>query len=100
MKFAIQIYYKIMNTTEFTKRIREAVEEYIAGEESYSDNVQLEINTGDWTVDIADPENDLPGCDYYPILDLVKMSIDQPGKWEPDEKAIESVAAEYMFTSD
>ena len=89
-----------MNTREFTKRIRETVEEYIDGEESYGDDVQLEINTTDWSMDIADPENDLPDCDYYPIMDLVKMSLDQEGKWEPDLAAIESVAAEYVFTDD
>lgn len=89
-----------MNHKDFTDRIRETVEDFIAAEESYSDDVQLEINTTDWSMDIADPENDLPNCDYYPIMDLVKMSITDPGKWEPDENAIESIAAEYVFTSD
>lgn len=89
-----------MNAEEFTKKVREIVEEYIDGEESYSDNVQLEINTTDWSMDIADPDNDLPNCDYYPMLDLVKMSVTEPGKWEPDEAAIESISAEYVFTSD
>lgn len=89
-----------MNTKEFIKRLREIVEDYIEGEENYSDDVQLEINTTDWSLDIADPENDLPNCDYYPILDLVKMSVSEPGKWEPDEDAIESIAAEYVFTDD
>ena len=89
-----------MNTSEFLKKIRSVVEEYIDGEESYSDDVQLEINTTDWSMDIADPENDLPNCDYYPMMDLVKMSVTEPGKWEVDEEAIRSVAAEYVFTSD
>lgn len=89
-----------MNHKDFTDRIRETVEDFIAAEESYSDDVQLEINTTDWSMDIADPENDLPNCDYYPIMDLVKMSVTDPGKWEPDENAIESIAAEYVFTSD
>ena len=89
-----------MNAKEFTDRLRETVEDYIAGEEGYSDDVQLEINTTDWSMDIADPENDLPNCDYYPIMDLVKMSVEQPGKWVPDESAIESVAAEYVFTDE
>ncbi|MCH5227687.1 MAG: hypothetical protein J1F16_07750 [Muribaculaceae bacterium] len=89
-----------MNQKEFLKRVRETVEDYIAGEEGYSDDVQLEINTTDWSMDIADPENDLPNCDYYPIMDLVKMSVDEPGKWMPDEEAIESIAAEYVFTND
>ena len=87
-----------MNNKEFICRVREAVEEYIADEEGYSDDVQLEINTTDWSMDIADPENDLPNCDYYPVMDLVKMSVSEPGKWEPDMEAIESIAAEYVFT--
>lgn len=89
-----------MDTKEFIKRMTETVNDYIAGEESYSDDVQLEINTVTWEMDIADPENDLPNCDYYPVMDLVKMSTEQPGKWEPDADAIADVAAEYVFTSD
>lgn len=89
-----------MNTKEFIERLTDTVKDYIAGEENYSDDVQLEINTVNWEMDIADPENDLPNCDYYPMLDLVKMSVDEPGKWEPDNEAIESVAAEYAFTDD
>lgn len=89
-----------MNTQEFINRVKEVVEDYIAGEESYSDDVQLEINTVNWDMDIADPENDLPNCDYYPIMELVRMSSDEPGRWEPDMDAITDVAAEYVFTSD
>ena len=59
-----------MKTKEFIANLRKIVEEYIAAEESYDDNVQLEINTTDWAMDIADPENDLPNCDYYPLMDL------------------------------
>lgn len=89
-----------MDTNTFIERITETVKDYIAGEEGYSDDVQLEINTMTWEMDIADPENDLPECDYYPMMDLVRMSVTEAGKWEPDEEAIESVAAEYSFTSD
>ena len=89
-----------MNTKDFISHIREIVEEFIATEQVYEGDVQLEINTTDWSMDIADPENDLPNCDYYPLMDLVKMSVDEPGKWLPDESAIESIAAEYVFTSD
>ena len=87
-----------MDTKTFTEKIRATVEEYISGEEMYDDAVQLEINTVTWEMDIADPDNDLPNCDYYPMMDLVKMSVENPGVWEPDESAIESVAAEYVFT--
>lgn len=76
-------------------KIRESVLEYIAGEESFGDDAQLEINTVNWETDIADSEQDLPDCDYYPVMDLVSMSASEPGKWEPDDDAIEGVAAEY-----
>ena len=89
-----------MNNKEFVKKLTELVKEYILDEENYSDDVQVEINTVDWNMDIADPENDLPNCDYYPVMDLVRMSSTEPGKWEPDPEAIESVAVEYVFTSD
>ncbi|MDE6009710.1 MAG: hypothetical protein K2G90_10935 [Muribaculaceae bacterium] len=87
-----------MNTKEFIKSLQSVVKEYIADEEAYSDDVQLRINTTNWQIDIADPEDDLPNCDYYPIMDLVSMSTTAPGQWEPDEGAIAEVAAEYVFT--
>ncbi len=87
-----------MNTDKFISLLRETVSEYIADEEAYSDDAQLQINTTTWEMEIADPENDLPNCDYYPVMDLVRMSTTHPGKWEPDEEAIADVAAEYVFT--
>lgn len=88
-----------MNTKEFIERLTGVVEDYISDEESYSDDVQVQINTVNWEMEIADPENDLPDCDYYPAMDLVKMSVNAPGSWEPDEEAIAEVAAEYVFTA-
>lgn len=87
-----------MNTNDFIKALTGIVEEYVAAEESYSDDVQLQIDTTTWQMEIADPENDLPNCDYYPMMDLVKMSANNPGQWEPDRDAIADVAAEYVFT--
>lgn len=87
-----------MNTKDFIKALTAIVEEYVEAEESYTDDVQLQINTTTWEMEIADPENDLPNCDYYPMMDLVKMSASNPGQWEPDTDAITDVAAEYVFT--
>lgn len=87
-----------MNTKDFINRLTDLVKEYIAEEEAYTDNVQLQINTLTWEMEIADPENDLPDCDYYPMMDLVKMSVENPGQWETDTDAISEVAAEYVFT--
>ena len=87
-----------MNTEKFIKLLTKLVNDYLTEEEAYGDDVQLEINTVNWEMDIADPENDLPNCDYYPMMDLVKMSVTEPGKWVPDMDAINEVAAEYVFT--
>lgn len=87
-----------MNTNEFIARLTGLVRDYIEEEEAYSDDVQVQINTLTWEMEIADPENDLPDCDYYPVMDLIKMSAEVPGKWDPDTEVIESVAAEYVFT--
>ena len=87
-----------MKTDNFIQSLTELVEEYIASEESYSDDVQLRINTVTKELAIADPEDDLPDCDYYPMMDLVRMSASDPGRWEPDTDAITDVAAEYVFT--
>lgn len=74
------------------------VNEFIAFEESYGDDAQLRINTLTRQIDIADPDDDLPDCDYYPVMDLVRMSAENPGKWEADPDAIADVAAEYIIT--
>lgn len=84
-----------MNINTLITDLRAAVLAYIADEENYTDNVQAQINTETGEVSIADSENEIPGCDYVPIMDLIKMSVDNPGQWLPDEDAIEQVAADY-----
>ena len=42
------------------------------------------------------PEDDLPECDYYPVMDLVRGSDTEPGKWIPDMDAIQEVVTEYL----
>lgn len=79
-------------------RISDVVREYIDNEEDYSDNVQLAINPSDLGLEIADPDDDLPELDYYPMMDLVRMSASEPGRWEPDTDAISDVASEYILT--
>ena len=80
---------------EMAESIRKTVEQYISEEECHSDDTQLRINTLTKEVDLADPEDDLPDYDYYPVMDLVRGSDTEPGRWIPDEEAISEVAAEY-----
>lgn len=78
------------------KRIEALVKEYIDNEESYSDNVQLAVNPSSLDLEIADPDDDLPELDYYPMMDLVAADTANPGSWVPDMAAIGEVAAEYV----
>lgn len=87
-----------MDTNTFIQNLTNLVEDYISADEAYSDDVQLQINTITFEMEIADPENDLPDCDYYPMMELICMSTENPGQWEVDREAVENVAAEYVFT--
>lgn len=89
-----------MNHTElnnFTDRLRLIVQEYIDNEDSYCDDVQLAINPSDLSLEIADPEDDLPNLDYYPMMDMINASTSEPGKWLPDEDAINEVVSSYII---
>lgn len=88
--------YELKNLTD---RLRMTVEEYIDHEDSYCDDVQLAINPSDFSLEIADPEDDLPNLDYYPMMDLICTSTSEPGKWLPDEDAINEVVSSYIIVS-
>lgn len=83
---------------DLTDRISALVREYIENEELYSDNVQLAINPSSLDLEIADPDDDLPELDYYPMMDLVAADTANPGQWVADVDAIAEVAAEYVTT--
>ena len=84
------------NIGALEKRVTEVIRQYIDHEDDYTDDVQLEIDTTDYSVALADPEQDLPQCDYYPMMDLIRMSSTTPGKWEPDPDAISSLLSDYL----
>lgn len=79
----------------FIDEITLAVAKYIADEECYTDNVQLQIDPATGDITIADPDNDIESFDYVPVMDLVRMSSENPGQWVPDTDAIADLAAEY-----
>lgn len=85
------------NIEAFEAEIERVVMQYIDNEGEYTDNVQMEINPMTLEVALVDAETDIPDRDYYPIMDLVKMSTTEPGSWEPDEYAISQVAADYII---
>lgn len=81
--------------SEFKNCLLAAVEGYIADEETYDDNAQLQIDPETGKATIVDSE-DIAGMDYYDVMDLVKMDPDSPGSWKPDIEAVDSVVDEYF----
>lgn len=79
-----------------TMRIYAAVCRYLA-DSALSDNVQLQIDKTDLSVEIADPEQDLPDCDYYPISELITETDKGSSMYRPDDNAISNLAAQYFI---
>lgn len=82
---------------ELERRIRGVVDEYLRHDDDYEGDVQLAINPSDLTLEIADPDDDLPELDYFPMMDLICINSGDPLRWEPDDEAIAEVAAQYIF---
>ncbi len=85
-----------MTREELENLLRNAVEDYIADEEAYDDNARLRIDPQSKEVSITDGADEVEDADYYDVMDFIKMSPADPGKWEVDEDAVESVAEEYI----
>lgn len=86
----------IEKAADFRNEVTRAVAYFLEAEEEFSDNAQLAVDTAEMTAGIVDPDEDKPGFDYFPVMDLVMMDPADPGQWIPDEEAIESVVAEYF----
>lgn len=84
-----------MDYSAFRALVAEQVNRYVNNEGRYDDDTQLCIDRNTMQVSLADGDEDNPACDYYDIMDLVEMSVMQPGKWMADDDAIDEVAHTY-----
>lgn len=94
-----------MDKETLKRNLTKAVQDYLAEEETYDDNAQLQIDPQTGTVNIVDSgelqdegidiEADPAGMDYYDVMDFVMMNPAVPGQWIVDTEAVDSVADEY-----
>ena len=80
-------------TEALRSAIAGAVQAYLANEEAYSDATQVQINVATMEAELADPDQDLPGYDYFDVMEFVRMGAD--GAWIEDPEAIADAAAQY-----
>lgn len=79
-----------------TMRIYAAVCRYLS-DPHLTENVQIQIDKTDLSVEIADPEQDLPNCDYYPVSELITETDKGSALFLPDDNAISNLTAQYFI---
>lgn len=85
-----------LNKSDFRDALLDAIDEYIATEQSYDDNARFEIDLSTMEVEIADgEEEDIPGKDTIDAMEMIKMSESEPGRWVADPEAVEALVEEY-----
>lgn len=84
-----------MELEEIKKRIEEAVADYVECDQAWGDSPMLEINPATMEMQVTDEETD-DSLDYVDMMDLLRMSVSNPGQWEADPEAIASLAESYI----
>lgn len=82
------------------KDILTLLESYLEMPEAWSDNPMIEVdpeNPSDLRLcddtEITDTENS--DKDYWDVMDLLRMSVENPGAWEVDPDAVAEMIAAY-----
>jgi len=80
------------------KKVENLLKEYLEAPEAWSDNVMIEVNPDSMEMSLNDDENvdvDNSALDYWPVMDLLQMSVENPGEWEIDPDAVAEMVASY-----
>lgn len=79
-------------------KIKDALNEYLEAPEAWGDNVHLAVNNANGNVSLCEGEEideESETIDFWPVMDLVSMSVESPGEWEIDSDALDEMAAAY-----
>ena len=80
------------------EKIKRLLEEYLEAPEAWGDDVMVEVNPATMEMRLCDDEDiDMVDSelDYWPVMDLLQMSVERPGEWEIDPGALTEMAADY-----
>ncbi len=80
------------------KKVEKLLKEYIEAPEAWSDNVMIEVNPDSKEICLNDDEEvdvDNSALDYWPVMDLLQMSVENPGEWEIDPDAVNEMVESY-----
>ena len=79
-------------------KIKALLEEYLEAPEAWSDNVMIEVNPASGDVRLAEvdeEEIESTPLDYWSVMDLLQMSVKNPGEWEIDKAAVAELLSSY-----
>lgn len=82
------------------EEVKALLEEYLEVPEAWSDHVMIEVDPKTLDCHLYDEdEADVEASekDYWEVMDLISMSVDDPGKWEIDPEALDELAASYRY---
>ncbi len=80
-------------------KIEALLEEYLEAPEAWSDNVMIEVNPESVDARLAEVDDEAietSPLDYWAVMDLLQMSVSNPGEWEIDREALDELAASYL----
>lgn len=83
-----------MEKKDIRAKIAALVADYLECDQAWSDSPMIEIDPTTMTMRIVDEEAD-EALDYVDMMDLLHMSVENPGEWEADNEAIDSLAESY-----
>lgn len=79
-------------------KVIKLLKEYLDAPEAWGDNVMIEVNPADREVRLNDDEDvdpDASDLDYWSVMDLLQMSVSDPGQWDIDADAVDELVASY-----
>lgn len=94
----LNLKFSIFNLVMKKAKIMALLEEYLDAPEAWSDNVMIAVEpaSGDARLcDVEDADLDSSAIDYWQVMDLLRMSVENPGEWDIDPEAVDELIASY-----
>ena len=82
------------------EEVKALLEEYLEAPEAWSDNVMIEVDPKTLDCRLYDEEEadvEASEKDYWEVMDLLSMSVEDPGRWEIDSEALDELVASYQY---
>lgn len=80
------------------EEVKALLQEYLDAPEAWSDSVMIEVDPTTLDARLVDEDEvdtESSEKDYWEVMDLLSMSVEDPGTWEIDPDAVEELTSSY-----